>query len=182
MPAPRIPGQFVWQPAGMPRESWHPLGCLAQLAAYGQDQTAERKSSGTLVTAAIFSTVRPEFPGEGAETAPLPAPFWCTIPVEPAHFDWRSRERPALALLAWEALSRDPLARLRRIQVESIGTTINFARSLLRLQPELDQAAAEPVAQREATAATSHGLDPPAQSHCYFPLALSRARPCGGSA
>ena len=141
MPAPRIPGQLVRQPAGMPRESWHPLGWLAQLAAYGQDQTAERKSSGTLVTAAIFSTVRPEIPRECAETTPLPAPFWCTIPVEPAHFDWRSRERPALALLAWEALSRDPLARLRRIQVESIGTTINFARSFLDLQPELDQAA-----------------------------------------
>src|SRR5258707_3630915 len=46
--------------------------------------------------------------------------------VEPAHFDWRWRERPGLALLAWEALARDPLARLRRIQVESIGTTINF--------------------------------------------------------
>jgi hypothetical protein len=46
--------------------------------------------------------------------------------VEPAHFDWRWRERPALALLAWEALVRDPLARLRRIQVESIGTTIKF--------------------------------------------------------
>jgi hypothetical protein len=101
--------------------------------------------AGTLVTAAIFSTVRPEIPGEGAETAPLPAPFWCTIPVEPAHFDWRSRERPALALLAWEALSRDPLARLRRIQVESIGTTINFARSFrLRLQPEIDQARPAP--------------------------------------
>ena len=121
-------------------------------------------------------------PGQGAETAPLPAPFWCTIPVEPAHFDWRSRERPALALLAWEALSRDPMAGLRRIQAESIGTTINFARSLLRLQPELGQAAAEPVTQREATAATSHGLDPPAQSHCYFPLALSRVDHAGGSA
>jgi hypothetical protein len=24
--------------------------------------------------------------------------------VESAHFDWRWRERPALALLAWEAL------------------------------------------------------------------------------
>ena len=46
--------------------------------------------------------------------------------VEPAHFDWRWRERPALALLAWEALVHDPLTRLRRIQVESIGTTINF--------------------------------------------------------
>jgi hypothetical protein len=46
--------------------------------------------------------------------------------VEPAHFDWHWRERPALALLAWEALARGPLARLRRIQVESIGTTINF--------------------------------------------------------
>ncbi len=46
--------------------------------------------------------------------------------VEPAHFDWRWRERPALALLAWVALARDPLARLRRIQVESTGTTTNF--------------------------------------------------------
>ena len=46
--------------------------------------------------------------------------------VEPAHFDWRWRERPVLALLAWEALARDPLVRLRRFQVESIGTTINF--------------------------------------------------------
>jgi hypothetical protein len=46
--------------------------------------------------------------------------------VEPAHFDWRARERPALALLAWEALARGPLASVRRIQVESIGTTINF--------------------------------------------------------
>jgi hypothetical protein len=46
--------------------------------------------------------------------------------VEPAHFDWRWRERPALALLAWEALARDPVARLCRSQVESIGTTINF--------------------------------------------------------
>src|SRR6202790_3665436 len=46
--------------------------------------------------------------------------------VEPAHFDWRWRERPALALPAWEALARDPLARLRRVQVESTGTTINF--------------------------------------------------------
>ena len=46
--------------------------------------------------------------------------------VEPAHFDWRWRERPVLALLAWEALARDPLAMLRRIQVESTGTTINF--------------------------------------------------------
>jgi len=41
-----------------------------------------------------------------AQTALLPAPFWCTKRVEPAHFDWRWRERPALALLAWEACSR----------------------------------------------------------------------------
>src|ERR1700704_4611944 len=46
--------------------------------------------------------------------------------VEPAHFDSRWRERPVLALLAWEAMARDPLARLRRIQAESIGSTINF--------------------------------------------------------
>jgi hypothetical protein len=31
-----------------------------------------------------------------------------------------------LALLAWEAQARNPPARLRRIQVESTGTTINF--------------------------------------------------------
>ena len=46
--------------------------------------------------------------------------------VESAHFDWRARGTPALALLAWDALARDPLERLRRIRVESIGTTINF--------------------------------------------------------
>jgi hypothetical protein len=31
--------------------------------------------------------------------------------LEPAYFDWRWRERPVLALLAWETLARDPLAR-----------------------------------------------------------------------
>jgi hypothetical protein len=40
------------------------------------------------------------------KTALLPAPFWCTKRVESAHFNWRWRERPALALLAWEACSR----------------------------------------------------------------------------
>jgi hypothetical protein len=35
--------------------------------------------------------------------------------VESAHFDSHWRERPALALLAWEAVARDPRARLRRI-------------------------------------------------------------------
>jgi hypothetical protein len=45
--------------------------------------------------------------------------------VEPPHFDWRSRERPALALLAWEAAC-DPKARLCFIQLESIGTMIIF--------------------------------------------------------
>src|ERR1700694_4555346 len=61
-------------------------------------------------------------PENGAVTSSVPV----HLRVEPAHFDWRWRERPVLALLAWEALARDPLARLRRIQVESIGTTINF--------------------------------------------------------
>jgi hypothetical protein len=65
------------------------------------------------------------------KTAPLPAPFLVHLRVESAHFDWRWRERPALALLAWEAMARDPLARLRRIQVESIGTTINLGQRLL---------------------------------------------------
>jgi hypothetical protein len=47
--------------------------------------------------------------------------------------------------------------------------------SFLRLQRELDQAAiaAKPFAQREATAAVSHGMDPLVQSHCYFPFAFS---------
>ena len=46
--------------------------------------------------------------------------------------------------------------------------------SFFRLQPELDQAAiaAKPFAQREATAALSHGI-PLVQSHCYFPFAFS---------
>ena len=37
------------------------------------------------------------------KTAPLPAPFLVHLRVESAHFDWRWRERPVLALLAWEA-------------------------------------------------------------------------------
>jgi hypothetical protein len=40
---------------------------------------------------------------EKLRTALLPAPFWCTKRVDRAHFDWRWRERPARALLAWEA-------------------------------------------------------------------------------
>jgi hypothetical protein len=48
--------------------------------------------------------------------------------VESAHFDWRWRERPALARLAWEAVTRDPLERPRRIQVESIGSLKLIAR------------------------------------------------------
>jgi hypothetical protein len=48
--------------------------------------------------------------------------------VEPAHFDWRWR--PALALLAWEALALDPRARLRRIRVESTGTTLILGQRL----------------------------------------------------
>jgi len=35
----------------------------------------------------------------GAVTSAVPV----HLRVEPAHFDWRWRERPALALLAWEA-------------------------------------------------------------------------------
>jgi len=50
--------------------------------------------------------------------------------VEPAHFDWRWRVRPALARLAWEALAHDPMERLRRIPAESIGTTIILGQRL----------------------------------------------------
>jgi hypothetical protein len=44
----------------------------------------------------------------------------------------------------------------------------------LRLQPDLDQAAAraEPVAQREAPPALSHGMDPLVQPHRHFPFAF----------
>jgi hypothetical protein len=44
----------------------------------------------------------------------------------------------------------------------------------LHLQPEPDQAAAraEPVAQREAPAALSHGMDPLVQPHRHFPFAF----------
>ena len=59
-------------------------------------------------------------------TALLPAPFWCTYAWNRPTSTGGWRERPALALLAWEALARDPPARLRRIQVQSTGTTINF--------------------------------------------------------
>jgi hypothetical protein len=48
----------------------------------------------------------------------------------------------------------------------------------LRIQPELDQAAiaAKPFAERDATAALSHGMDTLVQSHCYSlsPSALPR--------
>jgi hypothetical protein len=57
-------------------------------------------------------------PEPSTETALLTAPFWCTKRVESAHFDWRWRERPALALLAWEPF-RDPRTRLRSIGSES---------------------------------------------------------------
>jgi hypothetical protein len=48
---------------------------------------------------------------------------------------------------------------------------------LLLPSPELDNAAtsAEPIAQREAAAAMSHGMDPLAQSRCYFLFAFSHA-------
>jgi hypothetical protein len=39
------------------------------------------------------------------ETAPLPAPF-LVHSRGPAHFGWLWRERPALALLAWDTYSR----------------------------------------------------------------------------
>ena len=55
------------------------------------------------------------------KTALLPAPFWCTERVDRTHFDWHWRERPALALLAWETGS-DPLNRLCRVKAESIET------------------------------------------------------------
>src|SRR3979490_1804928 len=73
--------------------------------------------------------IRPSFPRPGGcqtENAARTSPVPVHLHVEPAHSDWRWRERPALALLAWEALAGDPLATLCRSQVESTGTTINF--------------------------------------------------------
>src|SRR6266481_658908 len=49
--------------------------------------------------------------------------------VEPAHFDWRWRERSALALLAgkpWLAMRCRRYAASKPSQLESIGMTINF--------------------------------------------------------
>ena len=46
----------------------------------------------------------------GIENGAVTSAVLVHLRVEPAHFDWRWRERPALTLLAWEALARDPLA------------------------------------------------------------------------
>src|SRR5258705_4078092 len=47
--------------------------------------------------------------------------------VEPAHFDWRWRERPALALLAWEALgSRSAGERYAAFKWNQLERQFNF--------------------------------------------------------
>ena len=61
--------------------------------------------------------------------------------MEPAHFDWRWRERPALALLAWEALARDPLARLMNFKPAAI-THRDIAASALLIASRLALTAA----------------------------------------
>src|ERR1700704_230340 len=51
--------------------------------------------------------IRPSFPRPGwcqTENGAVTSAVLVHLHVEPAHFDWRWRERPALALLAWEAL------------------------------------------------------------------------------
>jgi hypothetical protein len=59
------------------------------------------------------------------ETALLPAPFWCTSRgTGPLRLALTGATRSGSAGVG--SLSRDPLVRLRCIQVESIGTTINF--------------------------------------------------------
>ena len=51
--------------------------------------------------------------------------------VEPPHFDWRWRERPARALLAWETSSRSE-HKLRRIWMESIRGIVRLPRQSSR--------------------------------------------------
>ena len=80
--------------------------------------TRSHRCSGRRKSARGLGTIR---------TALLPAPFWCTKRVDRAHFDWRWRERPARALLAWEA-KRDPPTRLRRIRP---GTKLILGQRLL---------------------------------------------------
>jgi hypothetical protein len=60
------------------------------------------------------------------ETALLPAPFWVHLPrgTGPLRLALAGATRSGSAGVG--SLARDPLARLRRIQVESTGTTINF--------------------------------------------------------
>ena len=71
--------------------------------------------------------------------------------VEPAHFDWRWRERPALTLLAWEALARDPQpsATSKRSQLERqliLGQRLSpIAASALLIASRLALTAAEKV-------------------------------------
>jgi len=90
-----------------------------------------RRSSISTAQAEIATWARDEGPGWcRIENGAVTSAVLVHLRVEPAHFDWRWRGRPALARLAWETLARDPLARLRRIQVESIGMTINFRASV----------------------------------------------------
>jgi hypothetical protein len=97
--------------------------------------------------------------------------------VEPAHFDWHWRERPALALLVWEALVRGPLARLRRIQLESTGTTINFRPAAITHRDirsigltDRIQRAPTPRKNNRATADQSQGRADCNDESSYLPL------------
>src|ERR1700676_4515886 len=60
------------------------------------------------------------------ETALLPAPFWCSYAWNPPTSTGAGGSDPLWLCWRGKPLARDPLARLRRIQVVSIGTTINF--------------------------------------------------------
>ena len=59
-------------------------------------------------------------------TALLPAPFWCTYAWNRPTSTGAGGSDPLWLCWRGKPLARDPLARLRRIQVVSIGTTINF--------------------------------------------------------
>lgn len=103
------------------------------------------------------------------ETALLPAPFWCTS-RGPAHFDWRWRKRPALALLAWDTCSIVRLCRVHRDALIHRKIGLNAGSGSVRPWPRMigrDTVASRPFRHRSSTA-LSGGSARPAQAVCVF--------------